>query len=71
MIDYNKFEQLANEGILLKNKDKHKTLTLFQYKTGISNWSDPTIRQSLISKYDFIAEKRSTTYDRVGKKYTI
>lgn len=46
MIDYNKFEQLASEGILLKNKDKYKTLTLFQYKTGISNWSDPTIRQS-------------------------
>lgn len=46
MIDYNKFEQLASKGILLKNKDKYKTLTLFQYKTGISNWSDPTIRQS-------------------------
>lgn len=46
MINYNKFEQLASEGILLKNKDKYKTLTLFQYKTGISNWSDPTIRQS-------------------------
>lgn len=45
-MNYKSFEQLANEGTLLKNKNADKTLTLFQYKTGISNWSDPTIRQS-------------------------
>ena len=45
-MNYKSFEQLANEGTLLKNKNADKTLTLFRYKTGISNWSDPTIRQS-------------------------
>lgn len=45
-MNYKSFEQLANEGTLLKNKNADKTLTLFQYKTGISNWSNPTIRQS-------------------------
>ena len=51
-MNYKSFEQLANEGTLLKNKNADKTLTLFQYKTGISNWSDPTIRQSRVIVFD-------------------
>lgn len=64
MIDYNKFEQLANEGTLLKNKNTDKTLTLFKYKTGISNWSDPTIRQSRGIVFDNDGHVAVRPYDK-------